>query len=181
MLRRPCLVTLAELKHLLPQIKSHRDKLLLVMSSSNSAWQLANLKKISADAGYKWPANLNASRDLGRTEGKAIRTTAGWELTNAGREYAELLSGTKKHSKLRSVAADLAEHAANISNPQIREFIDEAISCFNERHIRSAIVMSWIGAVAVLQDAVIKGPVTDFNNEAIRRDLSGSGLRTPTI
>lgn len=43
---------------------------------------------------------------------------------------------------------------------------------------RRAVVLSWTGAVAVLQDAVIASHLSDFNAEAVRRDAKWRAAKT---
>ena len=68
------------------------------------------------------------------------------------------------------VATDLREELSNISDPPTRAFVEEAIKCYELELYRSAIVMSWIGAVAVLYNHVHANHLSKFNAEAKRVD-----------
>ena len=46
----------------------------------------------------------------------------------------------------------------------------EAIACFENRLYRAAVVLSWSGAVSVLQNHIVNKRLTDFNAEAQRRN-----------
>ncbi|HEX04413.1 MAG TPA: hypothetical protein ENH10_04565 [Bacteroidetes bacterium] len=64
----------------------------------------------------------------------------------------------------------LRAHLSQISHPETRAFAEEAISCFEGRQFRAAIVLSWIGAVSVLQQCVASNKLVEFNAEALRRN-----------
>lgn len=50
------------------------------------------------------------------------------------------------------------------------QFLQEAVACFDHSLFRSAIVLSWVGAMSVLHEHVAKGHLAAFNAEATRRD-----------
>lgn len=67
----------------------------------------------------------------------------------------------------------------SLSDPHVRNFVREAISCLRARHLRAAIVLSWIGAVAVLQNYVASTLLAEFNSDArsnglLKRDARGA-------
>jgi hypothetical protein len=65
-----------------------------------------------------------------------------------------------------------------VADPQTKEFLDEAVRCFEVGLYRAAVVLTWVGAVAVLQDHVVKMRLTDFNAEAARRDKKWRAAKT---
>jgi hypothetical protein len=64
----------------------------------------------------------------------------------------------------------LRAHAAKLTNPDVRAFVEEAIGCAEEGFYRAAVVLSWVGAVAVLYHEVVAKDLAAFNAEALRRD-----------
>ncbi|MBC6437624.1 MAG: hypothetical protein GDA52_05685 [Rhodobacteraceae bacterium] len=66
------------------------------------------------------------------------------------------------------VAVDLRSKLAKITDEQTRNFIEEAIKCHEAGLYRSAIVMSWLGAVDILQKHVHQNHLDAFNAEAGR-------------
>jgi hypothetical protein len=71
---------------------------------------------------------------------------------------------------VKTVAADVRKHLATIPSMDAREFISEAISCFEHGQLRAAVVLSWVGAMSVMHDHVVKNVLASFNAEARRRD-----------
>lgn len=67
-------------------------------------------------------------------------------------------------------ADDLLAHAAGIRDDHVRAFVQEAVGCYQNGHHRAAIVLSWAGAVGVLQEKVVSDHLTAFNAEAHRRN-----------
>jgi hypothetical protein len=95
-----------------------------------------------------------------------------WRLTEKGREelYAKGLAAPKKSVVVR-VRDDLREILVSIPDSQTRAFVEEAILCLEAGALRSAIIMSWAGCIAVLYGHVLKNPdlLEKFNHEAQKR------------
>ena len=142
--------------------------MLLILASLDSPCQVRDLKERARNAGFKIPKNWNLSTTLGRSKGLAINTKKGWEITNAGKEYLRKLGVTKISAAAIQVAADLREELLCIRDKNTHSYVEEAVCCYEAGFHRSAIVMSWIGAVAVLHKYVYENHLTEFNREAKR-------------
>lgn len=57
-----------------------------------------------------------------------------------------------------------------IADPETISFLEEAITSFEMNNFRAAVVLSWVGALALLQAHVVDQKLIDFNAEALRRD-----------
>ncbi len=73
----------------------------------------------------------------------------------------------------------LESKLSGLSDPQVSSFVREAIDCLNAGHLRAAVVLSWIGAVAVLHAYVAANHLLDFNADAksnglLKRDARGT-------
>ena len=88
----------------------------------------------------------------------------------AKRSTGKRVMRSKKDTVSLKAVNNLKPHLIKISNPEVRAFVEEAINCAEAGLYRSAVVMSWVGAVSVLYDHVINYRLNDFNNEARRRD-----------
>ena len=130
------------------------------------------------DAGLKIPESWNLSRILQRSGGKAIRTPAGWEITDAGRQHLRALGVSKISPAAVQVALDLRAHLKNIKDDDTRAFVEEAIGCYEHEFYRSAVIMSWIAAAYVLQQEVLKNHLAAFNAEAKRIDSRWKDAKT---
>lgn len=174
----PSLLTPDGLKNYLHQKVSREDKLLLVLGSFDAPCRMQDIKRRASEAGLPIPEKWNPSAILGRSEGLAIRTAKGWELSDAGRQHLKALGVAKISASAVQVALDLHKHLQNISDPDTRAFVQEAIECYEHGFYRSAVIMSWIAAVHVLQQQVLAHYLTAFNVEATRVNANWKQAKT---
>ena len=57
-----------------------------------------------------------------------------------------------------------------LTDPRVRAFVEEALLCFDVGCFRAAVVLSWCGAIALLQERAVAQYLAAFNSEATRRD-----------
>lgn len=157
-----------DLKQWLHKDISRLDKLLLILASFNSAVQLSDVRDRALSAGFRIPSKWNPSQILGACKGKAVRAPDGWELTDTGKLHLRNLGLSKISPAAMQVAVDLRGHLDAIIDEQTRDFVEEAIKCHEAELYRSAIVMSWLGAMDVLHKHVHAHHLTSFNTEAAR-------------
>ncbi|MEM5516882.1 hypothetical protein WNY37_07960 [Henriciella sp. AS95] len=163
------MLNLADLKRWLHKDLQASDKLLLLLASIEESCQVKDIKSRAVEAGFRIPKSWNVSALLGRSKGKAIRTPQGWELSEEGHEHLASLGVFKANPEIQRVSVELRRHASAIANSQVREFVEEAIKCHESKFFRSAVVMSWLGAVAVLHAEVVNNHLAEFNAEASKR------------
>jgi hypothetical protein len=151
---------------------STREKVLLCLAEGDEAPKRpAQLLKLALAVGFSKAKTWNISRELGKLEGLAIRTPAGWELTSIGRQQAVALVSMSGPTPVVSAASSsLKAHATTLKSSHVKNFLLEAITCVDAGSMRAAVVLSWVGAVAILQDVVIGHNLAAFNTEAQRRD-----------
>lgn len=131
---------------------------------------VADIKRLAQSAGLRRVRDWNVSDMLARMNGQAVRTDQGWELTSAGRNAAAAL--LSRHSIAPTVAPANAIRSllARITSTSARDFVGEAVACLEFGQLRAAVVFSWVGGVALLQERVIAHHLAPFNLEAKRRD-----------
>ena len=165
----PLSLTIADLKRLLQGDYTRLDKLLFLLASLGQPCQVAEIRSRAQEVGYRIPKTWNVSAYLGRSDGKAIRVPSGWEITDAGRQH--LLDLEVFSVQTQSVVAPgLRATLSNIQDVNVQSFVEEAVICYESDLYRSAIVMSWVGAVAVLHDYIKTHHLQAFNAEAARRN-----------
>ncbi|KGI78840.1 hypothetical protein [Oleiagrimonas soli] len=169
-----------QLKNLLHKpVFSNTDKLLLCLAVQNAtAKTVSQVKEIASAAGLRVAAKWNISSLLSRSKGKAVRVPEGWELTTDGRSYVGSLVGPVALSPAPTVAASLRVHLPKIGNADVKAFVEEGIECFERRLYRSAVVLSWVGAVALLYDHVLANHLVAFNAVALQRDAKWKNAKT---
>ena len=82
-----------------------------------------------------------------------------WRLTPTGEAYVrEILNLPESQPEMEHSVSSLEALAATVTNPDVRDYILEAIRCLRFDAIRPAIVFLWAGAVSVLRiKCVVKG------------------------
>jgi len=128
---------------------------------------VATIKENAAGTGFRIPSKWNISSILFASKGQAINTT-GWEIAETGKSHLRDLGVSSISPAAMQVAVDLRKHLAKITDPETKEFVEEAINCHEAGFYRSAIVMSWLGAMDILHKYVHANRLADFNAEANR-------------
>jgi hypothetical protein len=145
--------------------------LLCIATGGGVAVPTVAAKKYAIEAGVKGAKNWNFGAFLSSVEDKVFKAPAGWELTGIGRTHvAELAAGSLSVSPAAVEAQTLRALLPKLQSAGAREFITEAIVCAEQSLFRAAIVLSWVGAMALLHDEVISKHLNSFNAEAARRD-----------
>jgi len=154
--------------------------LLLCMATKNQEPQkIALIRATALDAGFKNAKSWNIPRELSKKHEHVIKTPEGWELTPEGLATALKLIGVdQKPTVLSSAVVGLNEHVKKIIDADTRAFLQEATSCLENKLLRAAVVLTWVGAVAVLQDYVVSKHLNDFNAEAVKRDPKWKNAKT---
>lgn len=150
---------------------SNQTRLLYCLALDEvKARPLADVRKIAVAAGWRGAKGANLSRYLGRAKGLAISTPDGWKLTDAGQRAVKKQALLPEAAPTTALTDALRKHVAKITNAETRAFIEEAIACAEHGLKRSAVVLSWVGAVAVLYDHVLAKKLAQFNAEAVKRN-----------
>lgn len=167
------------LKDLLSQKLSDQDKLLICLAVEPvHSREIKEVKSLAAEAGWRSVEKKNVSAIFSRSPSLAVRTSSGWELTSAGSQHVARIAGPLMASPIPQVASSLRAQLVKITNSDTQRFVEEAIVCFETRQYRAAVVLSWVGAVSVLQNYVHANALAAFNMEAQRRDARWRPART---
>lgn len=137
--------------------------------------EVGAVRELAVSAGLTAAKNWNISAVLGGLKGLAVRTATGWELNGAGRARVAKLSGA---SAIPAAAPKLRSQLSAIASPSIKEFVVEAVECAENGQFRAAVVLSWVGALAMLYDHVVASRLSAFNAEARRRDSRWRDAKT---
>ena len=69
-------------------------------------------------------------------------------------------------------ATALRKLLPKIVSERNRDFVAEAVSCYERKNLRVAAVLSWVGAVAIMYDHVIQHQLSAFSTEWVKRNPS---------
>lgn len=161
--------TLKELLH--SDGLSRTDKLLLCLAADNGKPKsVETIRDIAVSAGLPAIQKWNVSSLLAASRSKAIRSPTGWELGAKGKTAVKAIAGPILDAAPPKAAGPLAAALEKIKDSDAQAFAAEAVACFQYRQYRAAVVLSWVGAVSLLYDHVLKNELPAFNAEASRRN-----------
>lgn len=162
-------MTKDELKHVIHDKSLSRLDILVILLSvdSNYPKQVKDIKKLGYSGGLRKIKGWNISDILTRSDGLAVRTPDGWELSKSGLKRARELGADS--GPIIDINSQLRSIAEGISDNETKEFVREAIKCLESIHLRAAVVLSWVGAVSVMHKYIVDNRLSDFNHEATRR------------
>jgi len=166
------MLTLEQLKQAIHKKKiSKTDAALLCVAAAGAkAAPTQTVRQLALESGVKGAKTINFHAHLSSAEDKVFRAPGGWELTDTGRKYvaglaAEEIAASPAATEARTLRALLPK----LKNEDARAFVDEAIVCAEQSLFRAAVVLSWVGAMALLHDRVVSKHLADFNVEAGKR------------
>lgn len=164
------MLTESDLKDWLHRDLKQLDKLLLLLATFDVPITIGALKEKAASAGLKIGKTWNPASSLSRSKGLAIKIPEGWEITESGKAYLRNIGVGSLSPAAVQVAVDLRSHLKKIVSPVTAAFVEEAIKCHEAQLYRSAVVMSWLGAVDTLQRYIVKHHLAAFNAESKKID-----------
>lgn len=152
-----------------------RMKLFLCLFIANKPQSVTQIKALAVEAGVREIAGWNVTDILNKARGLAVRLPDGWILTSRGRALVE---SSFPGAPPPAIIAALRVLLPAIKSDDTKDFVAEAIKAYEASLFRSAIVLSWVGAVSLLYDYVIANELTAFNAEATRRDPAWKKAKT---
>lgn len=146
--------------------RPHRDRVLAILYFRERYGNKESLTVEGICQGLKAARIKNSSRinvadvltrsghyvDSPGTEG----TRRLWKLTNSGREYIrDLLGLPKAEPEIEHDVGALSSIVATIKYPDIRDYVEESITCLKVGALRAAVVFLWVGAIRVIQNQLL--------------------------
>ncbi len=99
-----------------------------------------------------------------------------WALTPTGTTHVrELLGLPDERVEIEHDIASLETLRKSIADPDVADYLDEAIKCLSVDALRAAVVFLWVGAVQVLRRKVFAKGVSAINASLLSHDR---GART---
>lgn len=139
----------------------------------------AAVRKLAIEAGVKGAKKINFSSHLNSAEDKVFKGPKGWELVDIGRKYVAGLAAQKMAaSPAAAEAQSLRVLLPKLKNENAREFLTEAIVCAEQSLLRAAVVLSWVGAMALLHDYAVSKHLVNINAEALKRNPNWKSAKT---
>ena len=173
-------LTIAEAKSAVHhQERSRLEQVLLVLAVGVESKSISQLKQIALSLGLRKAKQWNLSDILSKSGGFAINTTGGWHLSARGEiAVAEITQQHLPAPAARKVAQDLRTLSQNIGSTDLKDYVREAVDCLERGLHRAAVVLAWVGAIAILQNAVVLGHLSAFNAQAKQKDVKWKDAST---
>lgn len=150
---------------------SRKEKVLIVMTVDDfSPKQVKELKAISIENGLVEISKWNISQLLKDLGANVVKLPAGWVLSSSGKSVLSELGVLNQSSPVLKANVLLRRYLLRVNSENSKNFLEEAVSCLEHGLLRSAVVLSWVGAVSILYEEVITNHLSDFNNEAAQRN-----------
>jgi hypothetical protein len=154
------------------------DKVILCLGVKKPACKsIKELKKIAVENGLRQINRWNVSSILSRSNGRAVRTKNGWQLTTAGHDFVAKFSPKIIPRRIENLSEDIRKNLAQIKNKDSRKFVEESVNCFDAQFYRASVVLSWIGTISLIYEYVINNCLGTFNSEAQRRNAKWKPAR----
>lgn len=153
-----------------------RQVILLLLEASDAHVMPKDLRELAKGYGLPKIAKWNVSQLLSDLGSMAARYPDGWAITEHGkRELAAL--GLTEDSPTKSPQIKLREILKGLEDHQTTAFVGEAVEALEYGLLRSAVVLSWVGAVGLLHSFVANNHLLALNQERSRRDSSARPIK----
>lgn len=175
------MLTLDQLKQAVHRRKITKTDatLLCVAAAGAKAASTNTVRQLAVESGVKGAKSINLTAHLNSAEDKVFKAPQGWELTDAGRKYVAALAAEEMSaSPAAAEAQSLRVLLPKLKNEDARAFVTEAIVCAEQSLFRAAVVLSWVGAMALLHDRVVAKHLAAFSAEASKRDQKWKPAKT---
>lgn len=144
--------------------KGQKLPVLLLLAHVDQPAPPMRLKNKGSEIGFRivtqW--NLSAILKTAAREGLVAQLANGWKLTSPGLKALESHYAVEA-PMVAETRHSLKSHLDKIDDYQRRAFLDEAVRSFDVKAYRAAIVLSWVGAVHIIQEHVITEHRDAFN------------------
>ena len=156
----------------------NRDKLLCLLAGFDEPQRVRDLRAYGISVGFRRLRSLNVSDILRKSAPFTVNLPDGWKLTNSGYEYLRNHGLNVSHAPDPKPVASLRSASEALPDLRTQTFVREAVTCHEHGLYRAAVIMSWIGAVSMLQGHVFDRHLGRFNEVAFEKERKWSQAKT---
>jgi hypothetical protein len=142
----------------------------LLLSQLHQPAQLATIRDRGVEVGFreikKW--NIAQSLLIAAKDGQVAQLSSGWRLLSPGYKIIEEYF-TPHAPLIAETRHSLQTYLDQVTDQQRKAFLEEAIRSFDVKAYRAAIVLSWVGAMHILQEHVVAHHKASFNSAGAAR------------
>lgn len=148
-----------------------KEKILLILSLCDfSHKQVKDIKALALAHGLVEANKWNISQVLKDLEKQVVKLPNGWTATSSGKKKLGELGLLNQESPVAKSNILLRKYLSKVKSESSKSFLDEAVTALEYGLLRSAVVLSWVGAVSILYEEVVHGHLSAFNAEATKRN-----------
>jgi hypothetical protein len=101
-----------------------------------------------------------------------------WKLTDTGKsKVRELLKLPEADLEVENDVGTLTALAMKVKDPEVRDYIDESITCLRAGALRASVVFLWSGATRTIQNELVASGLAKLNNALQKHDPKAREVR----
>ncbi len=154
-----------DLVHILSIKKDRRLICLAILNGLGQPAKTAAIRDRGYELGRREMRDWNLSDILRKAAGSGLvaQLPDGWKLLPSGSRLLKEAGVVGEAPIILAARHQLHKQLSNVADPHRREFLEEALGCFDNGNYRAAVVLCWVGAASIIQDHVIQKHLTKFN------------------
>lgn len=144
-------------------------RVLVLLSRYEHGLTITELRKHFASHGRKADSwNFSSILDRLSREQLVVLVLKHWTISAEGLTKLVEIGASRRVATAKAISG-LRNFAGKLTDIILRDFVEETIGCLEQQFYRSAIVLSWSGAIWVLQQYVLKKKLNEFNAAGVAR------------
>lgn len=133
----------------------------------SKGWAKANVADVLSKSG--------ALVDTKRLQGKRRL----WNLTDSGREHVRTLLGLPEADvEIEHDVGTLENLVTKVTDPDVRDYLDEALKCLQVGALRACTVFVWVAAIRTIQTSLITRGTTVLSAAIQKHDPKARSIKT---
>jgi hypothetical protein len=143
--------------------RTRGEKALVLLSLLGGTALTPDLREYAIGLGFRDIVKWNLSDVLRKEVPRCVLKPTGWSLTDEGERYLSDLGYETCSPLVSKTRGALEKHVQQIGNSERKEFAQEAVACFNGGLHRAAVVLSWVGAIHIIEEHIVGHRLAQFN------------------
>ncbi|HKV95941.1 MAG TPA: hypothetical protein VJR90_00435 [Gammaproteobacteria bacterium] len=136
-------------------------------NARSKGWAKANVADVLSKSG--------ALVDTKRLQGKRHL----WNLTDSGREHVRTLLGLPEADvEIEHDVGTLENLVTKVADPDVRDYLDEALKCLQVGALRASTVFVWVAAIRTIQTSLLTKGTTVLSAAIQKHDPKARPIKT---
>lgn len=156
-------------KRLFETARGQGEKVLFILSRVGNPASLTAIRDYGLGVGLREITKWNISDVLRKQVPNCVLQPEGWVLTQEGERHLASLGYFERSPLVSKTRGDLENHVNQIADQARKGFAQEAVACFNSGLQRACVVLSWVGAIWILEQHIVTKRLVEFNGAGTAR------------